>query len=184
MPKREARILERSYRSPIDRAREPYVVYLPRRYAPGKCPLLAWLHGFGSGAGAGLDDFFMDLADDFGYVLAVPRGKGSVFYDGPGELDVMEVVRRVRREFGTLPGRTFVGGASMGGTGRSGSRRATRTSSRRPSPSAAGRSPDTGTASGTARPTHRTKCTGHTRRSSPGPIRSGLSATCFTSPST
>ncbi|MHC5055849.1 MAG: carboxylesterase family protein [Planctomycetota bacterium] len=117
MPRRKARILERSYRSPVDGAREPYVVYLPRRRARDGCPLLVWLHGFGSEAGAGLNDFFMDLADDFGYVVAMPRGKGSVFYDGPGELDAMEVVRRVRREFGTLPDRTFLGGASMGGTG-------------------------------------------------------------------
>ncbi len=117
MPRRNSRIIERSYRSPVDGAREPYIVYLPRRRAAGGAPLLVWLHGFGSHEGAGLNDGFMDLADAFGYVLAMPRGKGSVFYDGPGELDVLEVVRRVRREFGTLPERTMLGGASMGGTG-------------------------------------------------------------------
>ena len=126
MARREQRILQRSYRSSVDGTRSPYVVYLPRRYAQEKCPLLLWLHGFGGVEGEGLNDAFMDIADEFDYVVVMPRGRGSVFYDCLGEDDVMEILRRARKEFRTSPGRTFAAGASMGGTG------ALRLSSRHP----------------------------------------------------
>ena len=117
MSKREERILQRHHRSLVDGTRQPYVVYLPRRYAPGRCPLLVWLHGFGGDETTGPGEFLMDLADESGYVLLLARGRGSVFYDGPGEVETMRVIDRTRREFRTLPGRTFAAGASMGGTG-------------------------------------------------------------------
>lgn len=93
------------------------MVYLPRRFARGKCPLVVWLHGFGGGEASGPGDFLMDLADEFNYLLLLPRGRGSVFWDGPGEVEVMRAIERTRREFRTLPARTFAAGASMGGTG-------------------------------------------------------------------
>ena len=77
-----------------------YGLRVPSSYpdTTGKLPLIVYLHGF-----TGLPDeaFYnpvglVDEAERRGYLVATPLGRGDHFYAGPGDLDVLEVIRDVR----------------------------------------------------------------------------------------
>ena len=98
-----------------------YGLRVPSSYpdTTGKLPLIVYLHGF-----TGLPDeaFYnpvglVDEAERRGYLLATPLGRGDHFYAGPGDLDVLEVIRDVRRHYRVDRRRIYLMGHSMGGYG-------------------------------------------------------------------
>ena len=98
-----------------------YGMHVPDRYpaTTDAWPLIVYLHGFTGRP----DEAFhnpvglVDEADRRGYLLATPLGRGDYFYKGPGDLDVLEVIRDVRRLYRVDRDRIYLMGHSMGGYG-------------------------------------------------------------------
>jgi len=112
------RVKRLRYRSEIDGSWQPYRVYLPAGYRRrGACPLVIILHGFGGDEKGGVNETVARLADERGYVLLCPRGRGNVFYDGAGDNDFFRTFEAVKRRFRIDEDRVYLIGSSMGGTG-------------------------------------------------------------------
>lgn len=118
-----------------------YGVYVPTSYdAARPTPLVVALHGLGSGVMYMMEySNLVELAESYGYLVATPMGydeRGWYGGRGPGndfnsrqadpgppnlgelsELDVMEVLRIVRRDFNVDDRRIYLIGQSMGGGG-------------------------------------------------------------------
>jgi pimeloyl-ACP methyl ester carboxylesterase len=101
--------------------RQYYGMHVPARYpaSRGRWPLIVYLHGF-----TGLPDEafhnpvgLINEADKRGYIVATPLGRGDYFYKGPGDLDVLEVMRDVQRRYRIDADRIYLMGHSMGGYG-------------------------------------------------------------------
>ncbi len=98
-----------------------YGMHVPERYPASarKWPLIVYLHGFTGGP----DEAFhnpvglVEGADQRGYLLATPLGRGDYFYKGPGDLDVLEVIHDVERRYHVDRDRIYLMGHSMGGYG-------------------------------------------------------------------
>lgn len=98
-----------------------YGLHLPAGWAQaGPAPLVVWLHGSGGEA----DDLYDDAPELVaalaarGYLIATPLGRGDTFYrTGPGELDVLEVLADVSRNYAVDPDRVFLAGFSGGSAG-------------------------------------------------------------------
>jgi len=102
-----------AYVSGVDSSGQIYSLYVPPTYDPArKYALEVRLHGRGGWYGdqkppsAPLDYFFVGC-----------DGRGQNGYAGLGELDVLEVIRDVRRHYRIDPDRIYVTGTSMGGGG-------------------------------------------------------------------
>ncbi len=101
---------------------QPYLVHLPAGYDPGRrWPVVVALHGY---TGSYDEIHFLasglaDQADEHGYVLVYPLGRGDIQYEGMSELDVLEVLRDVEDTYSIDPARRHVIGLSMGGYGTS-----------------------------------------------------------------
>lgn len=118
-----------------------YGVYVPTGYdASRPTPLVIALHGLGSGVMYMMEySNLVELAERYGYIVATPmgynergwyggRGPGNEFNrrsadPGPAnlgelsELDVMDVLRLMRRDFNVDDRRIYLIGQSMGGGG-------------------------------------------------------------------
>jgi predicted peptidase len=118
-----------------------YGVYVPTTYDGSRAtPLVLALHGLGSGVMYMMEySNLVELAERYGYIVATPmgynergwyggRGPGNEFNSrqadpGPAnlgelsELDVMDVLRIVRRDFEIDDRRIYLIGQSMGGGG-------------------------------------------------------------------
>lgn len=118
-----------------------YGVYVPTSYDAGRpTPLVIALHGLGSGVMYMMEySNLVELAEQYGYIVATPmgynergwyggRGPGNEFNrrqadPGPAnlgelsELDVMDVLRLMRRDFNVDDRRIYLIGQSMGGGG-------------------------------------------------------------------
>lgn len=117
-----------------------YGVYVPTAYDGSATPLVIALHGLGSGVMYMMEySNLVELAEQYGYIVATPmgynergwygaRGLGNEFNarrDDPGpenlgelsELDVMDVLRIMRRDFNVDERRIYLIGQSMGGGG-------------------------------------------------------------------
>jgi poly(3-hydroxybutyrate) depolymerase len=133
--KDRAGVFTKAYRSPVDDTLQPYALYVPRSYDPGKAyPLLVSLHGatsnhllnrrraFGLGNRPGESDYEAIRNDvtypDEDFIVAAPYGRGEVAgYSGIAEGDVLRVMDDVARAYNVDPDRVHLTGLSMGGGG-------------------------------------------------------------------
>ncbi len=114
----------RYLRSRTDGSVQPYALWLPKRYDPaGKYPLLIQLHGIGPKQLAGRRHLWKGMGVlewidvHTPVIIAHCYGRGNTFYQGMGEVDVLETVDEIRRLFPVDPERIFLMGHSMGGAG-------------------------------------------------------------------
>lgn len=115
-------LLERAYIAPSDNSVQPYWVYRPKGPAPQTgWPLLVYLHGYvpdTSKINPWLpDDDFWQLAEEHGFLVAVPYGRRNTDFEGIGEQDVLIALEEVQRAYPVDADRVFLGGPSMGGYG-------------------------------------------------------------------
>jgi predicted esterase len=127
----------KAYRADWDGTLQPYALYVPRDYKPGRpggWPLIVALHGAYSDHRHNLRRVFgldnrprendaeasrneMPLPDVPALVVS-PFGRGELMgYDGLGGDDVMRVLADVRRAYDVDPERITLTGLSMGGDG-------------------------------------------------------------------
>jgi predicted esterase len=127
-----------AFLSRLDRTLQPYELFVPWGYRPDGAdlwPLVVTLHGFAGNAGDYFRNTFGLARDSEGgetlaghgrhgepptkgpmFVIA-PTGRGQAMYRHAGEVDVLEAIADVRARFRIDPGRIFITGGSMGGTG-------------------------------------------------------------------
>jgi poly(3-hydroxybutyrate) depolymerase len=107
-----------------DGTRQPYRLFVPEitpdsdAARDGLLPLLICLHGRGVNQDAWFDYTPVKReAQRFGFIVAAPHGRGSYFYRGPGEQDVLDVLDDVKSLCPVDPDRVYLIGHSMGGWG-------------------------------------------------------------------
>ena len=120
--------------SDVDDTEQPYGLYLPKNYDPGKkYPLVIMLHGAGSNHRLALRRVFgksnangeTDVEatryfpewKDIDYIVASPFARGTAGYQGIPEKDVYDVLADVKKRFNIDEDRTYLTGLSMGGGG-------------------------------------------------------------------
>lgn len=114
----------RYYPSEVDGSLQGYGLYVPRQYDPRMpTPLVLALHGH-AGGNPGFEGHsenwvgsFAGRGDHFGYLIAVPFGRGNTGFEGVGHDDVIQVVEDISRDYNVDANRIYVFGASMGGSG-------------------------------------------------------------------
>ncbi|HEY7373058.1 MAG TPA: prolyl oligopeptidase family serine peptidase, partial [Polyangia bacterium] len=130
-------MMVKAYRADWDDTLQPYALYVPRDYKPGRpggWPLIVALHGAYSDHRHNLRRVFgldnrprendaeasrneLPLPDVPALVVS-PFGRGELMgYDGLGGDDVMRVIADVRRAYDVDPERISLTGLSMGGDG-------------------------------------------------------------------
>ena len=130
-------MIVKAYRAEWDGTLQPYALYVPRDYKPGRpggWPLVVALHGAFSDHRHNLRRVFgldnrprendaeasrneLPLPDVPALVVS-PFGRGELMgYDGLGGDDVMRVIADVRRAYDVDPDRISLTGLSMGGGG-------------------------------------------------------------------
>jgi predicted esterase len=126
----------KAYRAEWDGTLQPYALYVPPGYKPGKpgWPLIVALHGafsdyrhnlrrvFGLDNRKGENDAEASRNElplpDVPALVVSPSGRGELMgYDGLGGEDVMRVIADVRRAYDVDPDRLSLTGLSMGGGG-------------------------------------------------------------------
>jgi poly(3-hydroxybutyrate) depolymerase len=113
----------------------PYRVYVPKTYqASRSTPLVVALHGLGGNEDGWMDSYQRQLpalAEKYGYIAVSPLGyRSDGFYgysygNDPAsrrkqqlsELDVMQVIARMRQHYNIDPARIYLMGHSMGAIG-------------------------------------------------------------------
>lgn len=108
-----------AYRSPVDQTLQPFRVYVPARH---QRRMLVTLHGVSgdenSYFGAFTGGLLTKLAEQRGYVIASPNGRGPVGgYVGASRQDVYDVRERAAALFGIDTRLVFLTGHSMGAMG-------------------------------------------------------------------
>jgi poly(3-hydroxybutyrate) depolymerase len=128
-------MMVKAYRAEWDATLQPYALYVPLEYTPGRpWPLIVALHGAYSDHRHNLRRVFgldnrprendaeasrneLPLPDVPALVVS-PYGRGELMgYDGLGGDDVMRVIADVRRAYDVDPERITLTGLSMGGDG-------------------------------------------------------------------
>jgi len=105
--------------SSFDGTRQPFRLFVPEGIAPGEAPpLLIALHGKWVNHNAWFDYTPVKrVAQEKGFVVAAPLGRGDYFYRGAAEQDVLDILEFTLRETGADPARVGLIGHSMGGWG-------------------------------------------------------------------
>jgi len=114
--------IERAYFSPIDCSYQPYRVYVPRGYRPGRpTPLFVYLHGYvpsyTKAEWVEEPASLTRLMEKHSCLLAVPFGRSNTDFQTVGEVDVFRVVHEMKRLYTVDPRRVYLVGYSMGGSG-------------------------------------------------------------------
>jgi len=115
-------LVVRGYRSIIDNSAQPYGLVIPPNHDFSKeAPLYIWLHGRGD---KNTDlHFLQERATRPGQftvpnaIVVHPFGRHCLGWKHAGEIDVLNVARRVEADYNGDPGRTVLIGFSMGGAG-------------------------------------------------------------------
>ena len=123
-----------TFRSDVDGSNQPYALYVPKSFAPGKkYPLVISLHEedsnhrlslrriLGVVARLGEPDIedmrFFPPVRDVEFLVACPLARGTMGYQGIAEKDVYDVLADVKRRFPVDDDRVYLTGISMGGGG-------------------------------------------------------------------
>jgi pimeloyl-ACP methyl ester carboxylesterase len=113
------------YRSKMDGSVQPYAIRLPGTYSPDrKYPMVIQLHGTNFHEvlshsrlvyrGMGGPQF---IHADLPVIYVHCFGGPTTFYQGMGEVDILQVIDEVERRFPIDPDRVYIMGHSMGGAG-------------------------------------------------------------------
>lgn len=103
----------------------PYVVYVPRNYAPDKkWPVVLFLHGSGERGTDGLKQSQVGIgqairmnADRFPGIVVMPQCAPGKGWTGDMEALALKALDRTMAEYSTDPDRQYLTGLSMGGFG-------------------------------------------------------------------
>lgn len=115
---------ERAYISDIDLSPQPYLVYVPTAYDGRKpFPLILFLHGYDGTIDKcnWLETMYSPdlerLAEELGFLVALPYGRSNTEFMGIGEADVLHVLQLMQQHYKVDESRVILSGASMGGSG-------------------------------------------------------------------
>lgn len=112
---------EVTFTSSWDASTQPYQLFIPKSAPPRDTrgrPLLVVLHGRGVDHHAWFNlTPILKHAESRGWLVTAPYARGNVFYRGPAERDVLDVVADVARAHKVDPARIHLAGHSMGGWG-------------------------------------------------------------------
>ena len=124
-----------TFHSDVDDSNQPYALYLPKSFVPGKkYPLVVSLHQEDSNHRLNLRSLFgvptrlggdADTEDmryfppvrDVDFIIACPYARGTMGYQGIAEKDVYDMLEDVKRRFPVDEDRVYLTGISMGGDG-------------------------------------------------------------------
>ncbi len=123
-----------SFHSGVDDSEQPYALYVPKSFDPGKkYPLVISLHAedsnhrinlrriFGVPSRLGETDTenmrYFPPVPDVDFIIASPYARGTMGYEGIAEKDVYDVLADVERKFPIDSDRVYLTGISMGGAG-------------------------------------------------------------------
>ena len=108
-----------SYRSAVDQSEQPYEVYVPRSWnGEGSVALVVALHGSTEDETVYFERYSIEeLAEEYGWIVAAPYGRGQRAYRDAGARDVLDVIAQIERQWPVDAGRIYVTGHSMGGMG-------------------------------------------------------------------
>jgi hypothetical protein len=125
-----------TYHSAVDQSDQPYALYLPKTFAPGKIyPLIIGLHEeesnhifelkrvfgipnrFGESGLQALSLRPFPIPDSIDFIVACPFARGTMGYQGIAEQDVYDVLADVKRRYPIDPDRVYLTGSGMGGGG-------------------------------------------------------------------
>ncbi len=121
--------LERAYQSDIDESIQPYFILVPNAAQKAiqkpkgeqRFPLIVFLHGY-------VEDYHKHrwwtehkdlsrICEKHGAFMAIPFARSNADFLGPGEVDVLDVLKEVRRLYPIDADRIYLYGYSMGGMG-------------------------------------------------------------------
>jgi len=105
--------------SSIDRTPQPYRLFLPSaRSADTPLPLAVVLHGKSVDHNAWFElTTVKQVAEQGGWVVAAPNGRGKAYYNNTGEQDVLDIIDVLTAQLPIDPDRVCLAGHSMGGWG-------------------------------------------------------------------
>ena len=108
-----------AYQSAIDSTYQPYSLYVPASYDPGKeYALLVHIHGYnGWGYAALHGQFTLNSVQPDDFIVVAPFGRGNISYLSAGEQDVFDILHKMKSTFNIDPQRIYLSGHSMGGFG-------------------------------------------------------------------
>jgi len=114
----------RAYWSEIDASPQYYAIHVPKAYERGRpTALVVSLHGYDpansdyAARSRLVGQKVRQLAEQYGYIVLEPFGRGNTFYCGIGEDDVLHTVEEVSRDYDIDRDRIYLMGYSMGGSG-------------------------------------------------------------------
>ncbi len=120
--KKATGLVVRGYRSQVDGSVQPYGLVIPESYDGSKpAPLYVWLHGRGDKV---TDLHFIDQREKSrgqispaNAIVLHPFGRQCIGYKSAGEIDVLDAIRDVQKNYRIDSDRIVLAGFSMGGAG-------------------------------------------------------------------
>jgi pimeloyl-ACP methyl ester carboxylesterase len=123
-------LFQKAFYSRVDGSLQPYTVYIPQKYdGRTALPLLVLLHGSGGDqweipqAAANLDgrSVFRGALErepvESNFILCAPLARGPSGYQHLAEIDILQMLDEVQRDYRIDADRVYVTGWSMGGAG-------------------------------------------------------------------